>query len=708
MSLSEPPLGGLEPTKIRQGGPPARAVIGVFAIGLVAVIGIGVFGRSPAPTQPVPTALASTAAVAPSNSTRPATPTPAPTFRLGGCQTGLAPIAGAIPRHPRPLQPPPLVSIAPGGGTPYQVVASGGAFWTNSPGRLTRSDRTGATTGEWDYLDDPAFGSYMISPALGGGVWLSGPGGIQWFDGEAFADTIPSPTPFGDLSGITELPDGSVWATSYQSAPQRWDGVSWNALCDDHGSTGDGSSRLAVSPDRTIWFTSGADLVHVDSTGSTLGSVALPGSDRAGPEAVTVAADGSVWVGTQAAVQRFDGRWTSVPGTSGHPIGAVSLTAADDGSVWAVVGTGDGNCCSDVARFDGTDTRVFASVDGLGEANQGIGIGAVAVLGADVVATTGIGTYRIPAAGSGSGAWSAFGPAPTGLPDPTSISLLVVEGTDRVLAAAWDRLWEVRGGKWNSVDLPGLPPGSGSLDGLARSADGAVAVATSGGAMVRTDGRWEVLEPKGTMAIAFDDAGACWLAPGGSDPNTGDPIAEHALYRFTMRGSRWVRSAVAVPDDVASIESLLVGPDGDVWLRGRNTATVASLWRRHGKRWSVLPALPGADASWTGRRMAVTSDGDLVVAAGGSGTDQSLLAYRFDGKAWSSIEASGGAASFGSNDVATAADGTTWVTAWNSGLTATGGPAGDLRLPGAFIGIGLDAHGTAYVAGPSGIYRVQR
>ena len=130
MSLSEPPLGGLEPTKIRQGGPPARAVIGIFAIALVAVVGIGVFGRSPSPTQPAPTPLASVAVAAPSTSQGPATPTPAPTFRLGGCQTGMAPITGGIPRRPRPLQPPPLVSVAAGGGTPYQVVASGGAFWT--------------------------------------------------------------------------------------------------------------------------------------------------------------------------------------------------------------------------------------------------------------------------------------------------------------------------------------------------------------------------------------------------------------------------------------------------------------------------------------------------------------------------------------------------------------------------------------------------
>ena len=324
MSLSEPPLGGLEPTRIRQGGPPARAVIGVFVVGLVAVVGIGVFGRSSAPTQPAPSALASVAAVAPSISIGPATPTPAPTFRVGGCQTGLAPITSGIPRHPQPLRPPPLVSVAVGGGTPYQVVASGGAFWTIGPGRLTRSDPSGATTGEWDYLDDPAFGSYTITPARGGGVWLSGLGDIRWFDGQRFADVIPTPTASGDLTGIAEAPDGAVWATSYQSAPQRWNGVAWEALCDDHGATREGSSRLAVSPDRTIWFTSGGDLVHVDATGSTLGSVTIPDTDRAGTDAMIVAADGSVWLASPSLVQRFDGRWTTIGGAGGRPRSARS------------------------------------------------------------------------------------------------------------------------------------------------------------------------------------------------------------------------------------------------------------------------------------------------------------------------------------------------------------------------------------------------
>ena len=97
-----------------------------------------------------------------------------------------------------------------------------------------------------------------------------------------------------------------------------------------------------------------------------------------------------------------------------------------------------------------------------------------------------------------------------------------------------------------------------------------------------------------------------------------------------------------------------------------------------------------------------------MVGAGGNGTDLAILAYRFDGTAWSSIDAADGAINYGSNDVAMAADGTTWVTAWSSGLTATGGRAGELRLPGSFVGIGLDALGTAYVSGPSGIYRVRR
>ncbi len=707
MSLSEPPLGGLEPTPIRQGGPPARAVIGVFVVGLIAVVGIGVFGQSATPPTPDRTATPSIAAVSSPTPVAPPTPTPAPTLRTGGCQTGLAPITEPIPRHPRPLQPPPLVSVAAGGGMASQVIASGDAFWALGPGSLSRWDPTGRMTGQWDYLDDTTFGSYSISPARGGGVWLMGLGDIRWFDGETFADVIPSPTSSGDLSSLVEAPDGAVWATTYQKSPQRWNGVAWEALCDDRGTAGDGSSRIAISPDGSVWVIGGGDLVHFDSTGGTLGSVPIPQYGRDQPNAMTVSADGSVWVASSSLVQRFDGQWTNMSGADSRSFGAGSLTAADDGSVWAVTGSADGSCCSNVARFAGTDTQIFTSTDGLGDAGRDIGIGSVAVRGADVVATTGLGTYRIPAAGSDSQAWSAFGPAPTTLPDPSSVALIVADGKDKVVAAAWDRLWEVRGGDWIAADPPGLAPGSSTVVGLDRSRDGAVVVATSAGAFVRTDGRWATLERQATIAVAFDSSGACWVAPGGSDPNTGDTLKEHALYRFTREAGRWVRSVVAVPADVTSIEAVAIGPDGDVWLRGMRS-DIASLWRRHGKRWTLVPPLPGPDASWSGRRMAVTPGGDVVMAAGGSGSDQSVLAYRFDGTAWSSIRAIDDAASYGSNDVAAAADGTTWVSAWGSGLTAIGGPNGDLRLPGASVSVALDADGTVYVVGPSGIYRVRR
>jgi hypothetical protein len=707
MSLSEPTVGGLEPTPVRQGGPPARAVIGVFAIGLVVVVGIGLVGQSPRPTPDVPASLAAVASPTPSPTVRP-TPTPAPTLRLGGCRTGLAPIGGEIARHPRPLQPPPLIRISTSGGAPYQVVASGDAFWILGQGRLTRADRTGATTGQWDYLDDPAFGSSMIGPARGGGVWLWGLGDIRWFDGTGFADTLPPP-PWtrGDLSGVAEAPDGSVWATTYQGSAGRWDGVAWAAVCDDHGGSRDGSTRLALDPDGTVWILDGADLVHYDATGATLATVAIPDLDRYGAESMTVSADGALWVASSQLVQRFDGQWTTMHDPQSAPIGATYLGAADDGSVWAAAGSGDGSCCPNIARFDGTGTRLFSATEGLGASPDGVGIWAIAGHGGDVVAATNLGTYRIPVDLPAPGAWPRFGPVPSDSPDTTSVSAMVVEGSDRLLVATWDRLWEVRGDLWKTVDLPGLPPGYGSVDGLVRSADGTVAVATSVGAMARTDGRWEVLEPRPTLAIAFDSAGACWLAPGGSDPNTGNTLQEHALYRFTRRDARWVRSTVAVPDEVASIDSLVVGPDGDVWLRGMR-GEIPALWQRHGKRWVLLPGMPGTDAYWSSRRMVVTADGDLVLGSGGTEADPALVAYRYDGSAWSLIDATGSVPSYGGNDLAAAADGTVWVTAGGSGLTRTGGKDGDLQLPGAFGAIALDAQGTAYVAGPSGIYRVRR
>ncbi len=708
MSLTEPSLGGLEPTPIRQGGPPARAVIGVFAIGLLAVVGIGVFGQSATPPTPERTATPSIATVSSPTPVAPPTPTPAPTLRAGGCQTGLAPITNGIPRHPLPLRPPPLVSIAAGGGMPYQVVASGDSFWSIGSGRLTMSDPAGGTTRQWDYLDDQAFGSYVLSPARGGGVWLTGFEDIRWFDGESFADVIPSPTVFADLSGVGEASDGSIWATMYRGPAQRWDGTGWTALCDDRGAPQEGTSKVALAPDGTAWVMSGIDLIHYDLTGAMLGSVTIPDVEQYGADSMTVAADGSVWVAASQKVQRFDGAWTVIRDSNGVHVGAMSLTAADDGSVWAAAATIDGSCCPNVARFDGTGVQFFTAAEGLGAASGDIGINSIAVHGADVIVMSTDGTYRIPADGSGSRVWSRFGPTLDSAPDAASISSMVVDGNDQLVAASGDRLLEIRGGGWKAIDLPGLAPGSGSIDGLVRAADGAIAIATTVGAMVRSDGRWTVLEPKPTIAIAFDSAGACWLAPGGSDPNTGETLQEHSLYRFTRRGARWVRSPVAVPDGLSSIDSFTIGPDGDVWLRGQSADGTMSIWRRHGKRWTRVPDLPGPDASWSGRKLVVTRDGDLVVPAGGSESDRSILAYRFEGKTWSTIHAADSGVSYGTNDLAVADDGTLWISAWGSGLTGIGGPGGDLRLRGAFSAIGLGARGTAYVAGPSGIYRVRR
>jgi hypothetical protein len=492
----------------------------------------------------------------------------------------------------------------------------------------------------------------------------------------------------------------------YMGPAQRWDGVAWTALCDDRSLSGEGTTRLAFAPDESVWVQRGPELLHYDSSGALLGSVAIPEFERRGADAMTVSADGAVWVAVSSTIQRFAGRWTTASDGSADRIGASSLTSAADGSVWAAAGSIDGSCCTNVVRFDGTATEVFAPPDGLGDPTQPLGVWSIAVDGTDVMATTSAGTYRIATDGSASGAWSRVDPAPSGLPDATSVSLMVVDGKDRLIASSGDRLWDIRGGDWKAVDLPGIPNGFASIDGMARSADGSLALATSAGALIRTDGTWAVIEPKATQAIAFDGAGACWLAPGGSDPNTGEPIKQNELYRFTRKGDRWVRSQVAVPDEVTTIESLVVGPDGDVWLRGMR-GEMPSLWHRHGKRWALLPVLPGTDAYWSGRRMAVTPSGDLVVGGGGTAADPSLVAYRFHGTAWSSIHATDNVTNYGSSDIAATADGTIWIAGWGSGLT-TDGPDGDFQVRGSFSGLGVDARGTAYVAGPSGIYRVRR
>ena len=101
-------------------------------------------------------------------------------------------------------------------------------------------------------------------------------------------------------------------------------------------------------------------------------------------------------------------------------------------------------------------------------------------------------------------------------------------------------------------------------------------------------------------------------------------------------------------------------------------------------------------------------DGDLVVGGGGTSADQPLVAYRFDGTAWSVIDTTGGVMNYGGNDIAAAADGTIWIAGWRQRSDRDGRRMATCSCAARSARLGLDARAPSTSAGPSGIYRVRR
>ncbi|MFN2225286.1 MAG: hypothetical protein ACK2UY_03250 [Anaerolineae bacterium] len=544
------------------------------------------------------------------------------------------------------------------------------------------------------------------------------------------APTAPPPSAAGTLTpylGVNQVLDlafdpetGALWAATTGGAA-RWDLAAGTYV---QYTAGDGPASNyvtgvavapAAGPAAGVWFATGAGVSHFDGAtwttypmsdgqGGGQGNGTLPLPSAGTPQAVAVAADGTVWVGTTDGVSRYDpatGTWTGylaggrawdvavatdgsvwfaghgnglhrydpaadawttynqAPGDGapdGRPLqGITTVVAAPDGSVWAYENY-DG-----VYRFDGD--RVEKVID---QANRVCDVAFQAAANAPA----GDGTPWLATCGSlrssygqlfrraESGGWAQVeGWHPLGRPAIEALAFApdgetLALGTSLGIAVRQDDAWRLlRGGpSRNWVTAAAVAPDGGRHSG-AWFGFGTDSTASGGGGASRFDpasGEWSyALGDLNVRVLAVAPDGALWAGTGCS------------VQRLDAAGGDWQTVAECGELGNGNVLDFAFGPgDGrgdDVWV-----ATGMNLARRHEGAWEVFDRLVHS--------VAVAADG-TVWASGWLGTQGDQDVARFDGSGWTSTSDRGLSA------LTATTDGALWAVEGELGLVRFDGQA---------------------------------
>lgn len=192
-----------------------------------------------------------------------------------------------------------------------------------------------------------------IAVAQDGAIWFGGHTGVSRFDGEtwtnynlwALLDGIPI------VYDIEVAPDGSLWFGT-DSGVARFDGEKWTAYSNLEHQT---ILSIASEPKGTVWFASWFEggLSRFDgTTWATYRFAPDDGRMHNWARCVAVAPDGTVWVGTQTYVFRFDGEtWYA------YDMLIESIAVAPDGALWFAGYTGK------LFSFDGEGWTQYQIMD---------------------------------------------------------------------------------------------------------------------------------------------------------------------------------------------------------------------------------------------------------------------------------------------------------------------------------------------------------
>lgn len=253
-------------------------------------------------------------------------------------------------------------------GLPHAVVgpitAAGDTVWVATEGGAARF-----ADGQWNgYVTGEGPGGNAVSLAVGDRrVWTAGWSHVSSFDGQRWtrwsAGGPPDNRLASDLAGaLTVGPDGTAWVSTRHGVA-RFDGDTWHTPISGEDVSGEPVRALAVSDDGAVWVALGS------RQSATTGSRVIRYVDGApttytrddgvpyNPKALAIAHDGTVWVGSEGGVARFDaGQWTTFTTDDGLPAYKVQALAVRGHTVWA--GTANG-----LARFDGDQWHTATSDD---------------------------------------------------------------------------------------------------------------------------------------------------------------------------------------------------------------------------------------------------------------------------------------------------------------------------------------------------------
>jgi ligand-binding sensor domain-containing protein len=446
----------------------------------------------------------------------------------------------------------------------------------------------------------------------------------------------------------------------------------------------DSVRALSLGADGSVWLGTGAGLARLDKDGhwQTYSQASTEGglpSDVV--RALAFSADGSLWAGTDGGLGRLDkdGHWqtyTQASTRGGLPNDSVTaLARGADGSVW--VGTFDGG----LGRLDKDghwQTYTQASTRG------GLPNDSVTALARGADGSVWVGT--LPADGSPAGTgggglarldkdghWQTYSKASTqgGLPDDF-VSALARE--------ADGSLWIGTGGGLARLDKDGHRQtynqgGPRAVTALVLGADGSLWVGTGGGlGRLDKDGHWQTYTQASTQgglpsdnvdALVLDGDGSLWI---GTLPAVGSPVGTGGggLTRLDKAG-HWQTYTQAstqggLPSDI--VTALARGADGSVWV-----GTGAGLARldKDG-HWQTY--------SKTSTQGGLPSDrvSPLVLGADGSlwaGTGAGLARLDRDGhwQTYTKASTQGGLLNDSVWALALGADGSVWVGTGGGGLT---------------------------------------
>jgi ligand-binding sensor domain-containing protein len=581
-----------------------------------------------------------------------------------------------------------------------------GNVWAYSPGHVARVDGADGSIRVWSVADDDAFASRAIAPARAGGIWIIGRTGLRWFDGERFETAIDGEAlsvPVGEIWGLAETPDGSIWAALGALGPRRWNGKEWART--DPAPPTMFATFLTVDGGGRLW-TGGMDgLVAVYDAGAWTTFTPPSGSALAGQTVrfVAVGPDDTTWIATDAGVAKVeDGTWTDITadlvmaaGASPAGSGAVSIAFGQDASVWvAFVSNADRTSDVHVARYDGGRWTADGPGEGLPTGSYSAWLTTTST---DVYLTGSSGLFRR----IGEDTWGRI--MPTAIEPGLIRQLVAISSTEGWVAS--DRgIYHFRDGSWTHDDPASALEASGSR--IALAPDGRLWAGGFFGVAVHDDSGWEVipgLEVGGPIAIGPD--GDPWVVA------SRYPADAEQVFRLRFESGAWSAQSMGV-SPLGWISSLAVSADGTLWAGsdGFFAPESAGLARYDGQSWQRVD-LPGDESLRVSGVSGVTTspNGDVWVTLGAQTWADRWVA-RFDGTSWNGYDEADGVPAVseaGGIRPCVSPDGSIWVPTVD-GLARFDGHTWTVSHRGMEFGhLSIAPDGTLWAVGPSGVQRMR-